>query len=648
MNHFQKLLPIFLVLFCLIPGILNAQVGVNATGSDPDASAMLDVSSTDKGMLIPRMTASERDLISSPADGLMVYVTDDSSFYYYDGLAWAQIAGEETGFSLQDIQVTDSLTYNGQTYLWQEFLELAIEDNDQDSTNEIQNLALSGTTLSISDGNNVDLSTVQDNLGNHTATQNIRLNGRWLSNDGGNEGIYVDANGNVGINTNNPQAKLDIRNVLRYVDGREGADKVLVSDANGVAKWGSPGYGREVLECYTYSFANPQVVVSQLQQQSGYFLVSFANGILWQSFTAVEGYLTSVEIWTKTSSNQHFKGGFLNIYQGEGNGGTRLLRKSVGSISGNGTVDVSADNIFLTEGVKYTIEFVDSNGAWGWAASDFGGGGPYSGGRSSTNGNRDHKFRVSMAVCEDRILQAMTVNEARGTNIMNNIDTIYFADGTFQASRPHDMRQNVEMNGNWISHDGDNEGIMVDASGRIGIGTAPSQTLDINGSMRIRGGSPGQNKVLVSDNNGFATWQRLSIHTENNTVQTFNNSDSWRNLTNGISFSDWATNDQVKIEAVMTLRLTGGSNTDDFDIRVELNYNGCGSTSGIYSNTMTYRPAERLEEHDNHIIVPYLDVATLNGCGGSFSGNLTFTLQVRNTGDDGWEASEVFLMITKL
>lgn len=52
-----------------------------------------------------------------------------------------------------------------------------------------QNLSISGTALSISGGNSVSLAGVQDNLGNHTATQNIRLNNSWLSNDGGNEGF---------------------------------------------------------------------------------------------------------------------------------------------------------------------------------------------------------------------------------------------------------------------------------------------------------------------------------------------------------------------------------------------------------------------------------------------------------------------------
>jgi hypothetical protein len=47
-----------------------------------------------------------------------------------------------------------------------------------------------------------------DNLGNHTATVNIQMNGHWLSNDGGNEGVYVDASGNVGIGTSNPDGAL--------------------------------------------------------------------------------------------------------------------------------------------------------------------------------------------------------------------------------------------------------------------------------------------------------------------------------------------------------------------------------------------------------------------------------------------------------
>ncbi len=60
------------------------QVAINTDGTDPDNSAMLDVKSTSKGLLIPRMTNAQMQAIASPADGLLVYSTDDHKFYAYN------------------------------------------------------------------------------------------------------------------------------------------------------------------------------------------------------------------------------------------------------------------------------------------------------------------------------------------------------------------------------------------------------------------------------------------------------------------------------------------------------------------------------------------------------------------------------------
>jgi len=67
---------------------------INATGTPADPSAALDISSTTQGILIPRMTLAQRQAISNPAVGLMIYQTDDvKGFWYYDGTSWVQSIG---------------------------------------------------------------------------------------------------------------------------------------------------------------------------------------------------------------------------------------------------------------------------------------------------------------------------------------------------------------------------------------------------------------------------------------------------------------------------------------------------------------------------------------------------------------------------
>jgi hypothetical protein len=74
-------------LLLLCNNMLFSQVAVSNDGSPPDNSAMLDVISDSKGMLVPRMTASDRDLISNPAKGLLIFCTDDNQFYVNRGTA---------------------------------------------------------------------------------------------------------------------------------------------------------------------------------------------------------------------------------------------------------------------------------------------------------------------------------------------------------------------------------------------------------------------------------------------------------------------------------------------------------------------------------------------------------------------------------
>ena len=68
-----------------------AQVGIGTTS--PDASSALDISATDKGFLMPRMTTVQKAAIGSPAIGLQVYDTDTKSIWSYNGTAWVEGTG---------------------------------------------------------------------------------------------------------------------------------------------------------------------------------------------------------------------------------------------------------------------------------------------------------------------------------------------------------------------------------------------------------------------------------------------------------------------------------------------------------------------------------------------------------------------------
>jgi hypothetical protein len=170
MNNFVKII----VLLALFTSKTYSQVGVNV--AVPDASAELEILSTNKGFIIPRMTQAQRTAIASPANGLMVFqTTAPIGLFYYNVSTWVQLS------------------------TWQ------ITGNT--GTNKIVNKL--GTT----DSNPVIFRTE------------------------GTEKMRIDANGNVGIGTNNPNLSLDLLGTLRIEDGTQGVGRILTSNANGSIKW---------------------------------------------------------------------------------------------------------------------------------------------------------------------------------------------------------------------------------------------------------------------------------------------------------------------------------------------------------------------------------------------------------------------------
>ena len=84
---------IFLITICIFT-ITNifAQVGISSTSITPHSSSILELRTTTKGLLTPRMTSTQRDAITSPATGLVIYNTTTNQFNFYNGTTWSALA----------------------------------------------------------------------------------------------------------------------------------------------------------------------------------------------------------------------------------------------------------------------------------------------------------------------------------------------------------------------------------------------------------------------------------------------------------------------------------------------------------------------------------------------------------------------------
>jgi len=83
----KKSLFIIAILVFSFKAYTQKNVGISDNPIDPDPSSMLEVQSTDKGILIPRMTSAQRLAINNPANGLMVFDTDENCLIFYSASA---------------------------------------------------------------------------------------------------------------------------------------------------------------------------------------------------------------------------------------------------------------------------------------------------------------------------------------------------------------------------------------------------------------------------------------------------------------------------------------------------------------------------------------------------------------------------------
>ena len=121
-THIKITLLLTLYILCCPFTVYCQSVGINITGAKSDPSAILDVSSTSQGVLIPRMTISERNAITSPVESLLIYDTDTHCFEAYYNGAWVEFGclGSSCPIPSQPGPISGSTTFcdegNGYVY----------------------------------------------------------------------------------------------------------------------------------------------------------------------------------------------------------------------------------------------------------------------------------------------------------------------------------------------------------------------------------------------------------------------------------------------------------------------------------------------------------------------------------------------------
>lgn len=224
------------------PGSGSAGIGTTT----PHTSAMLDIVSTSKGVLVPRMTKAQRNAIATPATSLLIYQTNSSpGFYFYNGAAWTPISAAGANKSLSNLTST------------------AISQDLTPATDNLNNLG--SASLKWKDVNLYNLKFADASV-QSTASP-------WL-NSGSD---YYYTGGNVGIGTSTPAALFEVAGNDILVNG------ITIGRGSG-GDVNSTAIGRTALYSNTTGYVNTAVGVEALYfNTTGYANVALGAGALYSN-----------------------------------------------------------------------------------------------------------------------------------------------------------------------------------------------------------------------------------------------------------------------------------------------------------------------------------------------------------------------------
>ena len=426
-----------------------------------------------------------------------------------------------------------------------------------DTDTDDQTLSLSGTTLTIADGNSVDLNSLgNDNLGNHTASQNIQLNGKWISGDGADEGLHVGNDGGVGIGRPSSGALFQVGYENIMVSSSLLTDPAAVSTdseippgfaADAITDAGFWGTAIGVPVTWQYDFGSPLT-----QPLSQYTLVgtgaatptawSFEgsnDNTSWTTLDSQTGQTLSTDLAAPSVYPLNASAGLWQYYrvrvtdaEAPAEGGTTVQIKKIAMMQ---STDLSEEFLSVS-----TAGQVKVNNAYTLPATD---------GASAQILQTDGAGNVSWSNSTDTDDQTLALS---GTTLSiadgNSVDLNGLGNDNMGN---HTASQNIQLNGKWISGDGGDEGLQVDNNGDVGIGRAVGSA----GYTQLEQYGPANNAAgphyqAVTSTDDHPVFQQLNWNHDNiglNFDMYFDG--SWKSAHAGSNFSIYKLSNMLRIFA---------------------------------------------------------------------------------------------------
>jgi len=572
-----------LIPLILLPLGASAQVAINPTGADPDANAMLDVSSSSRGILFPRLTTvqmMEMAMPTGPSAGMIVFNTTANKLYFFSGVSWQPVASTPP-------------------------------DGDSDDTNEIQALSKSGTTVTLSNGGGaVDIADGDGSPTNEIQTISQSGNTVTLSNSGGAFSVADSDN--------------------------DAANEIQALSKSGTTVTLSNGGGA----------------------------VDIADG---DSSPTNEIQALSKSGTTVTLSNS---GGSVDIADGDSDPANEIQNLGLTQSGTDRTLGITGGT-----GASFSVADNDNDSTneldskWNVSGTDI-----YKNNSGNVGiGTTTPGEKLSLAGDMQIIQSSSTAGRAGAQSLGvagSEIRALDFYYPGFDTTFAKISATNYNIDGTgWYTSDANrvdaglsffvsnnavlSEAVTLNNAGNLGIKTtAPSRALDVNGSVRIRGGSPAAGKVLTAtDSNGNASWQAqsnsiTSASNFNGTEQSVSGSGAgWTDLstTTDAQLNGVTSGQSFLVMASFRCSLKGnGSGTDDFAFRIGADN---GGSKTFTANSQFTGPITMIDNHrSDWVPISFQRVMTIN-----HTGNIQFTVQVdQDNADDTLYVDEVQITVIKL